>query len=83
MLSVCLIASGLFFFTYHVDMFDTFGFTLVLLAAFAGGIRWSFSQMLMQKRGMSNPVDMMCKNIVDPPNIAMVPIQVFRKHTQS
>ncbi|XP_066558759.1 solute carrier family 35 member C2 isoform X2 [Amia ocellicauda] len=46
---VLLIASGLFMFTYESTQFNMEGFVLVLLASFIGGIRWTLTQILMQK----------------------------------
>uniref|UniRef100_K7G1M0 Solute carrier family 35 member C2 n=1 Tax=Pelodiscus sinensis TaxID=13735 RepID=K7G1M0_PELSI len=48
-LVVLLIAGGLFMFTYESTQFNTEGFVLVLGASFLGGIRWTLTQMLMQK----------------------------------
>ena len=49
-LVVCLIAGGLFLFVYESSQFNLEGFILVLLASFLGGIRWTFSQILAQKK---------------------------------
>ncbi|XP_069099592.1 solute carrier family 35 member C2 isoform X2 [Pleurodeles waltl] len=48
-LVVVLIAGGLFMFTYESTQFNVEGFVLVLLASFLGGIRWTLTQILMQK----------------------------------
>ncbi|XP_061758725.1 solute carrier family 35 member C2 isoform X2 [Nerophis ophidion] len=48
-LVVLLIASGLFMFTFQSTQFNLEGFVLVLLASFIGGIRWTLTQVLMQK----------------------------------
>ncbi|XP_015790955.1 solute carrier family 35 member C2 isoform X2 [Tetranychus urticae] len=58
---VILISSGLAMFTYHSTQFSSKGFTLVLIASFLGGLRWTLAQLLMQRKdmGLSNPVDMM------------------------
>ncbi|XP_053099295.1 solute carrier family 35 member C2 isoform X2 [Hemicordylus capensis] len=48
-LVVLLIAGGLFLFTYKATQFDLEGFALVLGASFLGGIRWTLTQMLLQK----------------------------------
>ncbi|XP_077577676.1 solute carrier family 35 member C2-like isoform X1 [Stigmatopora nigra] len=58
-LVVLLIASGLFMFTFQSTQFNLEGFLMVLLASFIGGIRWTFTQVLMQKAelGLQNPVD--------------------------
>ncbi|KAG2461277.1 S35C2 protein, partial [Polypterus senegalus] len=46
---VLLIAGGLFMFTFESTQFNLEGFLLVLLASFLGGIRWTLTQILMQK----------------------------------
>uniref|UniRef100_A0A8C4ZNL5 Solute carrier family 35 member C2 n=1 Tax=Gadus morhua TaxID=8049 RepID=A0A8C4ZNL5_GADMO len=58
---VVLISSGLFMFTFESTQFNMEGFLMVLLAAFIGGIRWTLTQILMQKAelGLQNPVDTM------------------------
>uniref|UniRef100_A0A8C1L191 Sugar phosphate transporter domain-containing protein n=2 Tax=Cyprinus carpio TaxID=7962 RepID=A0A8C1L191_CYPCA len=48
-LVVLLIASGLFMFTLKSTQFNLEGFIMVLLASFIGGIRWTLTQVLMQK----------------------------------
>ncbi|XP_057385535.1 solute carrier family 35 member C2 isoform X1 [Balaenoptera acutorostrata] len=60
-LVVVLIAGGLFMFTYKSTQFNAEGFALVLGASFIGGIRWTLTQMLLQKAelGLQNPVDTM------------------------
>uniref|UniRef100_A0AAY4DDG5 Solute carrier family 35 member C2 n=1 Tax=Denticeps clupeoides TaxID=299321 RepID=A0AAY4DDG5_9TELE len=60
-LVVLLIASGLFMFTYESTQFNLEGFILVLMASFLGGIRWTLTQLLMQKAelGLQNPIDTM------------------------
>ncbi|RVE70217.1 hypothetical protein OJAV_G00062750 [Oryzias javanicus] len=60
-LVVLLISSGLFMFTFHSTQFNMEGFIMVLLAAFIGGIRWTLTQLLMQKAelGLQNPIDTM------------------------
>ncbi|XP_054623230.1 solute carrier family 35 member C2 isoform X2 [Dunckerocampus dactyliophorus] len=60
-LVVVLIASGLFMFTFQSTQFNLEGFVMVLLASFIGGIRWTLTQVLMQKAelGLQNPVDAM------------------------
>ncbi|XP_074928239.1 solute carrier family 35 member C2 isoform X1 [Chelonoidis abingdonii] len=60
-LVVLLIAGGLFMFTYESTQFNMEGFALVLGASFLGGIRWTLTQMLMQKAelGLQNPIDTM------------------------
>ncbi|XP_067096728.1 solute carrier family 35 member C2 isoform X1 [Osmerus mordax] len=58
---VLLIASGLFMFTFESTQFNLQGFIMVLLASFIGGIRWTLTQLLMQKAelGLQNPIDTM------------------------
>ncbi|XP_066479898.1 solute carrier family 35 member C2 [Tiliqua scincoides] len=60
-LVVLLIAGGLFLFTYKATQFDIEGFALVLGASFLGGIRWTLTQMLLQKEelGLQHPIDTM------------------------
>uniref|UniRef100_A0A8B9YIN0 Solute carrier family 35 member C2 n=1 Tax=Bos mutus grunniens TaxID=30521 RepID=A0A8B9YIN0_BOSMU len=60
-LVVLLIAGGLFMFTYKSTQFNIEGFALVLGASFIGGIRWTLTQMLLQKAelGLQNPIDTM------------------------
>lgn len=48
-LVVLLISGGLFMFTFKSTQFNLEGFIMVLLAAFIGGIRWTLTQVLMQK----------------------------------
>uniref|UniRef100_A0A8D0FHF1 Solute carrier family 35 member C2 n=1 Tax=Strix occidentalis caurina TaxID=311401 RepID=A0A8D0FHF1_STROC len=61
LLVVLLIAGGLFMFTYKSTQFNAQGFVLVLCASFLGGIRWTLTQILMQKAelGLQNPIDTM------------------------
>ncbi|XP_075294976.1 solute carrier family 35 member C2 isoform X5 [Opisthocomus hoazin] len=61
LLVVLLIAGGLFMFTYKSTQFSAQGFMLVLCASFLGGIRWTLTQILMQKAelGLQNPIDIM------------------------
>ncbi|CAL9703693.1 unnamed protein product [Knipowitschia caucasica] len=58
---VLLVSSGLFMFTYKSTQFNLEGFLMVLLASFLGGIRWTLTQLLMQKAelGLQNPIDAM------------------------
>ncbi|KAK0137329.1 Solute carrier family 35 member C2 [Merluccius polli] len=58
---VFLISSGLFMFTFESTQFNMEGFLMVLLASFIGGIRWTLTQILMQKSelGLQNPIDTM------------------------
>jgi len=57
---VLMISSGLAMFTYKSSDFVFAGFIMVLSASFLSGIRWTLSQLIMQKSklGLSNPVDM-------------------------
>ncbi|KAM6053785.1 solute carrier family 35 member C2 isoform 6-T8 [Chlamydotis macqueenii] len=55
LLVVLLIAGGLFMFTYKSTQFNTQGFVLVLCASFLGGIRWTLTQILMQKAELAPP----------------------------
>lgn len=52
---VLLIAGGLFMFTYKSTQFNVEGFALVLGASFIGGIRWTLTQMLLQKADLGEP----------------------------
>ncbi|CAJ0964710.1 unnamed protein product [Ranitomeya imitator] len=60
-LVVLLISGGLFMFTFKSTQFDARGFSLVLAASCLGGIRWTLTQILMQKAelGLQNPIDTM------------------------
>ncbi|NP_001086345.1 solute carrier family 35 (GDP-fucose transporter), member C2 S homeolog [Xenopus laevis] len=60
-LVVLLISGGLFMFTFKSTQFDTGGFVLVLAASGLGGVRWTLTQLLMQKAelGLQNPIDTM------------------------
>ncbi|XP_068184265.1 solute carrier family 35 member C2 isoform X2 [Antennarius striatus] len=60
-LVVLLISCGLFMFTFESTQFNLEGFLMVLLASFIGGIRWTLTQVLMQKAelGLQNPIDAM------------------------
>lgn len=57
---VLMIATGLCMFTYKSTDFSAIGFFMVLSASFLSGIRWTLSQLIMQKSGLglSNPIDM-------------------------
>jgi len=59
-LIVLLISCGLFLFTYKATDFVFKGFILALTASFLGGLRWTLSQLVMQRKdiGLSNPIDM-------------------------
>ncbi|XP_075577150.1 solute carrier family 35 member C2 isoform X2 [Pelecanus crispus] len=56
LLVVLLIAGGLFMFTYKSTQFNAQGFMLVLCASFLGGIRWTLTQILMQKAELGLPL---------------------------
>ncbi|XP_078044022.1 solute carrier family 35 member C2-like [Augochlora pura] len=58
---VVMISSGLFMFTYKSTQFGIFGFLICLLASFSSGIRWTMTQLVMQKSkmGIKSPIDMM------------------------
>ncbi|KAM6341161.1 solute carrier family 35 member C2 isoform 2-T2 [Alca torda] len=56
LLVVLLIAGGLFMFTYKSTQFNAQGFVLVLCASFLGGIRWTLTQILMQKADLGLPL---------------------------
>ncbi|KAG8446427.1 hypothetical protein GDO86_014035 [Hymenochirus boettgeri] len=60
-LVVLLISSGLFMFTFKSTQFNIEGFVLVLAASCLGGIRWTLTQLIMQKAelGLQNPIDTM------------------------
>uniref|UniRef100_A0A8C5RLR6 Solute carrier family 35 member C2 n=1 Tax=Laticauda laticaudata TaxID=8630 RepID=A0A8C5RLR6_LATLA len=60
-LVVLLIAGGLFLFTYKATQFEAEGFAMVLGASFLGGVRWTRTQILLQKEelGLQNPIDTM------------------------
>merc|ERR1719209_1260578 len=51
---------GLTMFTYKSTDFVLIGFLMVLTASFLSGIRWTLSQLIMQKAqlGLSNPIDL-------------------------
>jgi len=59
-LIVLMISVGLAMFTYKSTEFVFAGFMMVLSASFLSGIRWTMSQLIMQKSqlGLSNPIDM-------------------------
>jgi len=54
-----LISTGLFIFVFKMTEFNFFGFVLCLCAAATGGLRWTLSQLLTQKKelGLGNPMD--------------------------
>uniref|UniRef100_A0A0K0CX94 TPT domain-containing protein n=1 Tax=Angiostrongylus cantonensis TaxID=6313 RepID=A0A0K0CX94_ANGCA len=55
-----LIASGLFLFTWNSTQLDLTGLILVELAAFCTGVRWTVSQLVMQReeQALNHPLDM-------------------------
>ncbi|KAK6729028.1 hypothetical protein RB195_006216 [Necator americanus] len=55
-----LIATGLFLFTWHSSQLDLTGLLLVELAASCTGVRWTVSQLVMQReeQALSHPLDM-------------------------
>jgi len=57
---VVMIATGLAMFTYKSTDFVMVGFVMVLSASFLSGVRWTVSQLIMQRAqyNLSNPVDM-------------------------
>ncbi|XP_023336208.1 solute carrier family 35 member C2 [Eurytemora carolleeae] len=57
---VLTIATGLIMFTYKSSDFNIIGFFMVLSASFLSGIRWTLSQLIMQRSNqeLSNPIDM-------------------------
>nr|CAB3266239.1 solute carrier family 35 member C2 [Phallusia mammillata] len=57
---VGLISGGLFLFVFESTQFNPEGFILVLTASFLGGIRWTLSQILTQKKelNLTNPIDL-------------------------
>uniref|UniRef100_A0A1B6DWT4 Sugar phosphate transporter domain-containing protein n=2 Tax=Clastoptera arizonana TaxID=38151 RepID=A0A1B6DWT4_9HEMI len=57
---VGLISCGLGMFTYRSSQFDSLGFSLVLFASFASGLRWTLIQFMMQRPELSlrHPIDM-------------------------
>ncbi|KAF8561974.1 hypothetical protein P879_10138 [Paragonimus westermani] len=57
---ILLISCGLFMFSYESAQFNAIGFSLVLVASFLSGIRWTTTQLLTQKKewGLSHPIDL-------------------------
>ncbi|KAL6730602.1 hypothetical protein Aduo_001564 [Ancylostoma duodenale] len=55
-----LIATGLFLFTWHSSQLDLTGLLLVELAASCTGVRWTVSQLVMQReeQALNHPLDM-------------------------
>ncbi|KAK0422667.1 hypothetical protein QR680_007711 [Steinernema hermaphroditum] len=60
-LTATLIAVGLFLFTWQASQLDMLGLLLVELAAASTGVRWTVSQLVMQRddhTALRNPLDM-------------------------
>jgi len=57
---VLMISTGLAMFTYKSTDFVLIGFIMVLSASFLSGIRWTVSQLIMQRAqyNLKNPIDM-------------------------
>ncbi|XP_044066535.1 solute carrier family 35 member C2 isoform X2 [Siniperca chuatsi] len=79
-LVVLLIASGLFMFTFESTQFNLEGFIMVLLASFIGGIRWTLTQVLMQKAelGLQNPIDAMY-HLQPLMSVGLLPLFLFNE----
>ncbi len=58
---VLMISGGLVMFTYQATQFSLIGFLMVITASFLSGLRWTLSQMVMQRSesGLANPIDML------------------------
>jgi len=59
-LIVLMISSGLMAFTYKSTQFELEGFLLILTASFLSGLRWTLTQLVVQKSALNlkNPIDM-------------------------
>lgn len=57
---VLLISGGLSLFTYESTEFSVLGFMMALIASGTSGVRWTLSQLVMQRQemGLANPIDM-------------------------
>ncbi|KAK8380317.1 hypothetical protein O3P69_016728 [Scylla paramamosain] len=79
---VVLIAGGLFLFTYKYTQFNLFGFILVITASLLSGLRWTLSQLVMQKSelALSNPIDMVY-HIQPWMTVALLPLAVVMEGT--
>ncbi|XP_045116843.1 solute carrier family 35 member C2-like isoform X3 [Portunus trituberculatus] len=79
---VVLIAGGLFLFTYKYTQFNLFGFILVITASLLSGLRWTLSQLVMQKSelALSNPIDMVY-HIQPWMTVALLPLAVIMEGT--
>ncbi|XP_037077630.1 solute carrier family 35 member C2-like [Pollicipes pollicipes] len=77
-LVVTLISGGLVIFTYESTTFHLLGFLMALAAALSSGLRWTLSQILMQKKelGLSNPIDMIY-HIQPWMIVSLMPFAVF------
>ncbi|XP_071518635.1 solute carrier family 35 member C2-like isoform X3 [Panulirus ornatus] len=79
---VVLITGGLFLFTYKYTQFNLFGFILVITASLLSGLRWTLSQLVMQKAelGLSNPIDMVY-HIQPWMTMSLLPLAVIMEGT--
>uniref|UniRef100_H2XXD0 Solute carrier family 35 member C2 n=2 Tax=Ciona intestinalis TaxID=7719 RepID=H2XXD0_CIOIN len=77
---VLLISSGLFMFVFESTQFNLEGFILVLSASFIGGIRWTLSQVLTQKKelGLGNPIDLLY-HLQPTMFIALFPLALYQE----
>ncbi|XP_045616259.2 solute carrier family 35 member C2 isoform X2 [Procambarus clarkii] len=80
---VVLITSGLFLFTYKYTQFNLFGFLLVITASLLSGLRWTLSQLVMQKSelGLSNPIDMVY-HIQPWMTVSLLPLAIIMEGTE-
>ncbi|XP_042224980.1 solute carrier family 35 member C2-like isoform X3 [Homarus americanus] len=79
---VVLITGGLFLFTYKYTQFNLFGFILVIIASLLSGLRWTLSQLVMQKSelGLSNPIDMVY-HIQPWMTVSLLPLAIIMEGT--
>ncbi|KAG7177997.1 Solute carrier family 35 member C2-like [Homarus americanus] len=77
-----LITGGLFLFTYKYTQFNLFGFILVIIASLLSGLRWTLSQLVMQKSelGLSNPIDMVY-HIQPWMTVSLLPLAIIMEGT--
>ncbi|KAF0295137.1 Solute carrier family 35 member C2 [Amphibalanus amphitrite] len=75
---VMLISGGLVTFTYESTTFHLLGFLMALTASVTSGLRWTLSQILMQKEelGLANPIDMIY-HIQPWMMVSLLPFAVF------
>uniref|UniRef100_A0A0N5AUW8 TPT domain-containing protein n=1 Tax=Syphacia muris TaxID=451379 RepID=A0A0N5AUW8_9BILA len=76
--TAAFITSGLFLFTWRASQFDPLGFVLIQLASACAGIRWTVSQLVMQRddQTLRHPIDMIIH--VQPYMIfAIIPLTYF------